>query len=1285
MKKNLSIIVITLCLSLNIAAQEPFGNEWINFNQTYFKISTAQDGIYRISYEELQAAGLPVDAINPRRFQIFHRGVEQAINVAGELNARFEPGEFIEFYGQQNDGRPDARQYVSPDAQLHQYYNLYTDTTAYFLTWRLDTGNGLRMSTFSENNVTNIPLEPFAIQDTLMLFTDTFAAGQRYPRGRGTASQHVAAYDSGEGWFDSRVIRDGQNITTTIADLIPISTSAFSPTVEVTLAGTFNSVKSINLEVGPSTSQLRIVADDVLTNEGNLVFNEVLQSTDIADNGVFVVRVTQTGSDRTSNQSFVRIGSIKLTYPSTFEFGQIAQREFGLRENVSGRSFFELQNTPASFSLFDITDEDRPRQIGFNRVGPDIIAVIDGTNIQRRVLAVSGARLSAPVRAVSFQPINPQDYNYLIVTHPFLRQSAGNFSDPVAAYRDYRGSAAGGNYSPLIVEVQQLYDQFNFGEISPLGIHDFVRFMMANGDPQFLFLIGKGFTFVEQNPLYRGTPNPNFIDLVPASGFPGADGLFSAGLNNRETEELLPTGRLNARTAQQVANYLEKVIDQESQDFDNLRRKTILHLSGGRTLSELTQFRQFVTFFEETAESSVFGGNTITDGKTSRANVEFLDVADIVNEGISLMTFFGHSSPSFADINVGFVTDPNLNFNNTGRYPILLVNGCNAGDIFTTNITFGEDWVLAEDIGALGFVSHVATGFASELRRYSDIFYDVATADSAFVNQSIGVVKQEVGRRYFQEIPSFNEQRLAQVQQIILQGDPAVRLFGAERPDYNISAPSVSFESFDGGPITALTDSFAVNIITENFGRVQFDSLTVTLQRILPSGIRLPIQTLRVPAISFADTVTFIVRTGEEDVFGNNQFDIRVDALNEVEELNETNNLVNVDLFLPRQGTTNLVPKDFGIVNSTSLELVVQSSDLLIDEEQDYIIEVDTSPLFSNPFVSETIRGRALVTASVTLPNQDSTIYYWRSRLASGTNDDFTGSSFTYINNSNEGWRQSSVSQIGENALSQIEQNGLGLVFQTISAQIEIGTGGSSVGEQDLTLRVNGSLAFESTNGCGQDALYIGAIDRESGEPYVPVPEFGGPDDLRLECGGARTLIDFINVVTDLGRLPEVLSQIDNGDFVYVFSFGTVDYQQNRSLLLSELAPFGIDPVNINALSNGDPYIMIGQLGGESGSATEILATTPPFDQQVISTNTSVDLPFANGSILTPLIGPASDWQSLVLNVTNIDTPDEFSVDIIGLDTANNQSVLASNITDPNFDIPFSARYLSESTIADQL
>ena len=41
-----------------------YGNEWIRYDQQYYKIMVAEDGVYRIPYEALESSGLPVGAID---------------------------------------------------------------------------------------------------------------------------------------------------------------------------------------------------------------------------------------------------------------------------------------------------------------------------------------------------------------------------------------------------------------------------------------------------------------------------------------------------------------------------------------------------------------------------------------------------------------------------------------------------------------------------------------------------------------------------------------------------------------------------------------------------------------------------------------------------------------------------------------------------------------------------------------------------------------------------------------------------------------------------------------------------------------------------------------------------------------------------------------------------------------------------------------------------------------------------------------------------------------------
>ena len=95
-------------------------------NGPAYKLLVDQDGIYELSYNYLQTAGVPVDTIDPRTFRIEVQGQEAAIYVEGESDGVFNPADYILFYGQKVDQE-------------------YTGTNMYWLTW--GDGNGLRMQT----------------------------------------------------------------------------------------------------------------------------------------------------------------------------------------------------------------------------------------------------------------------------------------------------------------------------------------------------------------------------------------------------------------------------------------------------------------------------------------------------------------------------------------------------------------------------------------------------------------------------------------------------------------------------------------------------------------------------------------------------------------------------------------------------------------------------------------------------------------------------------------------------------------------------------------------------------------------------------------------------------------------------------------------------------------------------------------------------------------------------------------------------------------------------------
>ena len=63
-----TLLVLLFCCSVAHAqmwngVDSLYGNEWIDFDQSYYKIMVAEDGIYQINQQDLNNAGVPVNGL----------------------------------------------------------------------------------------------------------------------------------------------------------------------------------------------------------------------------------------------------------------------------------------------------------------------------------------------------------------------------------------------------------------------------------------------------------------------------------------------------------------------------------------------------------------------------------------------------------------------------------------------------------------------------------------------------------------------------------------------------------------------------------------------------------------------------------------------------------------------------------------------------------------------------------------------------------------------------------------------------------------------------------------------------------------------------------------------------------------------------------------------------------------------------------------------------------------------------------------------------------------------
>jgi hypothetical protein len=168
--------------------------------------------------------------------------------------------------------------------------------------------------------------------------------------------------------------------------------------------------------------------------------------------------------------------------------------------------------------------------------------------------------------------------------------------------------------------------------------------------------------------------------------------------------------------------------------------------------------------------------------KDTTAEVQQMDLSLDLNAGVSLITYFGHGSLSFNELDFGYVSDPNFSYANAGKYPLLLINGCEYSNAFGPSYSQGEDWLISPKKGAIAVLSNSGLGVDLLLKRSTDLLYrGLFDWGESSCPPTLGEIllkaEQEFTSRY-----GLRPEYQAHWAQLILLGDPAIRLFSCKTP-----------------------------------------------------------------------------------------------------------------------------------------------------------------------------------------------------------------------------------------------------------------------------------------------------------------------------------------------------------------------------------------------------------------------------------------------------------------------------------------------------------------------
>ncbi|MDX1942360.1 MAG: C25 family cysteine peptidase [Saprospiraceae bacterium] len=1234
-----------------------FGNEWIRYDHPYFKVPVAQDGIYRIHFEALTAQGVQLGSLS--NAQVYCLGEQIPIYI-GE--------NYIEFFGRKNRGELDRFLYKNGESDmLNPEYSMFTDTAAYYLTFTNEAQLLLRY----ENKVNDLNNSP-AKEEWFWQELSTNLGGSFIANTRGDVNQSI--FELGEGFGFEPGLKTAYQ-----TNLLPTQRYAgvASDSFQIRLAGIGSNPHFIQTSINNT-----ILHDQTIQSVNNQMWD--LRFSDEASASQSTINLTLLDT-----LGRIAVAYAKLLYPHTFHFENKNQFLFHL--NGTGEAkYLEIegfQHNNIAPILYDLTARQR------------IITQLEAGKVKVKLETFSGVHefyLVNPeniistndVKKIEFDnfPETEENAEFIIISSRKLQSDALN---DYAAYRSQE-------YQVAVVNIEDLYEQFAYGiQRHPLAVRNFGHYIKAQWpNAKFILIIGKGQEFNATGVRsYNNDVNSRFF--VPTFGFPGSDNLLIA--SNDSQVPVLPIGRIAATKASDIQLYLEKLKDYENpadQSAENRAwRKEIIHLGGGKDTGEQLSIESAMNQMKRTISENGYGAHVSTFYKMSNdptQRLESEEINQLLQEGVGVITFFGHGGYTVIDISIGEASS----FTNYKKYPVMFALGCYSGNIHIPNISYSENFVFQPNKAGIAFVGTSYEGTIPSLGPFQRTVYEFLGDHNT---KSLGEIIQASIKEYDTNLNAFTRMLL---QQFTLHGDPAIKILPYDAPDYLINKESVQFNP---APVSVQNDSFDLKFNVLNIGKNITDSLALSVTRRLPNGTqKIFTKKIETPAYqSEPINFTFPVRDSSSNTAGFNEFYIQLNPDNIIQEtplpeaelnneLRDVSGARGVKLFIFDKNITPIQPLNYAIVNTAPLRLSASTANVF-ETSQRYRMAIDTTKYFNSPLYKDTL----FTTTGGVLdwnPNiilLDSAVYYWRVAIDSLIEGAYNWSnqSFTYIKNSSIGWRQSHFQQLQENELNEIflPDSTRFLNFGANTSDLKFNIFRYPIPAYNYTNLFNYSSVNNTTNqyvgGIGSGGFIICVFDGASSDPWQNIRAGGQLGRFGSVIGEswASPLPSFPFSTVTFDNRKKVINflkdSIPDGNYVFLYTIqhstdGTdykpeqweADSLQNNGInLFNLLENEGAVSLRSTATEGARPYALLYRKGSGKLIFEELAANV----QDTIFGDFTIPGFKTEGNIKTHKIGPASKWNYLQHNL-DIDQYDNYGVNLYGIREDDSMTQLLSNFNNPD-------------------
>lgn len=742
---------------------------------TALRLRTGERGLYRLTYDDLLAAGVPVTTTDPATFALAFLDEPVDIQVTGADDGRFDPGDLVIFYAEPYRGR-------------------YMDHNVY---WFHHGGRpGARMAVRSVAPAGDEPVVTHITRTLHIEFDRDYRS--LYPRPR-----------DADHWFDSPLLVNSGTPTATITYTFDLEAplTAGDVVLRVALHGGTDQAADPDQSVAVRLNQHPVgtfrwegSTDFVATASVPAAWLDSTPNQLILD-----AALSQFPPDAGLTYYWVSPDWIEVTYPARAEARGDRLFIEGLAPGanevvVSGFS----AASEGAVRVYDVRDPRHPVQLGAvqtERVGDDTtVRFWDADLPTPGYFLSSEAALAPPLAIERDRPSNwrSPDHvaDYIAIVHPTLWEAI----QPLLDHRAAEGLRV------AKVDVQDIYDEFSAGRVDPEAIRSFLSYAYRNWNqgqvpPAYVLLVGDGhydFTGVS------GTTLPNLIPpyLAPVDPWLGETAADNRYVSLDGPDDELPDmhiGRLPARDAADVTAMVNKIIAYETAAPDGDWQQRVVFVADGaadgagdfHALSDEVRLNWLPPAYDDRTIYYQQAGNT---GDEMHAAIK-----EAFDDGPLLLQWFGHASRfRWGSVSMFNIFDPPVLAANS-RWPLTVTYACWSGyfiNLINDWQTLGETLVLTPERGSVADLSPSGLHLGGTLLLLSQgitaaIFQDhVARLGPAV----------DAGKLYFFANSSAWHDV---IDTSILFGDPALKLRLPGMPRLKASALSVSNATpHAGAPVT---------------------------------------------------------------------------------------------------------------------------------------------------------------------------------------------------------------------------------------------------------------------------------------------------------------------------------------------------------------------------------------------------------------------------------------------------------------------------------------------------